>query len=222
MIKYIRDLQTSYRKNKIRSKINSPYIKENDDLKAIFIHIPKNAGISIEEAIFGRKVGHHRMIEYCAFDEKKFKEYYKFTVVRNPFDRLVSAFFFLKAGGRNENDRMWALQNLFEIDSFEEFIDSLKRRKRFFKNTMKHLHFLPQYYFLEDFNGNIPLDKTIHFEKLNDGFFEVCNDLNIKGKKLEHKNKSKRSDWNIYYDDNTKDFVYNIYKKDFKEFYPEV
>jgi chondroitin 4-sulfotransferase 11 len=82
------------------------------DHQCIFTHVPKTAGKSIrylfglpefkhQYKADGRNVehgfGHRRLSEFV--NEKYFAEYFKFAFVRNPFDRLVSAFFYLDNGG---------------------------------------------------------------------------------------------------------------------------
>ena len=99
----------------IKNKTDNPYQDINDKYKIIFIHIPKNAGISIEEALFDKKIGHKSILQFESHNLKKYHEYFKFTVVRNPYDRLVSAFHFLKKGGRNPVDKAWSDNNLKDI-----------------------------------------------------------------------------------------------------------
>ena len=77
----------------------------------IFFHIPKNAGVSIRRILeidtkmhpfnFSRTTN-------LGIDIKKytdpgiFKTYYKFTVVRNPFNQIVSAFYWHNKSKENE------------------------------------------------------------------------------------------------------------------------
>jgi hypothetical protein len=76
------------------------------DHRCIFANVPKTASKSVRY-LFGlpelgcdyeanaRNIeypyGHRRLLEFV--NEKYFLEYFKFTFVRNPFDRIVSAFF---------------------------------------------------------------------------------------------------------------------------------
>ena len=84
--------------------------------KFIFIHIPKCCGTSIEESlvddscIFRSNTWPHNLklknpLNHCTLkdiEESKvlypnFDKFYSFTFTRNPFDRLVSEYFYLKS-----------------------------------------------------------------------------------------------------------------------------
>lgn len=70
----------------------NPFIPANDDSESIFIHVPKTAGRSVGRALFDRP-GHHVSIKrYYLFEPQKTDRFFKFTIVRNPWDRLLSAF----------------------------------------------------------------------------------------------------------------------------------
>ena len=72
-----------------------------DEHKAIFIHIPKNAGTSIE-TLFANSSFRIQPYKHANIHEikRKFLELYdshrKFTIVRNPYDKMVSWYFYLK------------------------------------------------------------------------------------------------------------------------------
>ncbi len=75
----------------------------------IFIHIPKCAGVSVCQSLFGNLgPGHLTLRQHQeVLDSRTFDSMFKFSFVRNPWDRLVSAFYFLKQGGYNEADANW-------------------------------------------------------------------------------------------------------------------
>ena len=88
----------------------SPMLSIFEEKKCIFFHIPKTAGISVSTALFGNvKWGHRNVAFYKShFGEKFFNSLYKFSFVRNPYDRLYSAFTFLKNGGMNNQDLLFS------------------------------------------------------------------------------------------------------------------
>ncbi len=196
----------------------NPYKSFNDTYKVIYIHIPKCAGQSIEKALFQEKVGHNKLWYYQYWDEKKYNQYYRFSFVRNPWERMVSAFFFLKQGGRNVSDKKWGETVLKDVDSFEDFVLLMKENKQFKKTVLKKDHFIPQYVFLENLSNKIDIDFIGKVENLQDDFKLLCKQLNIKETSLPHVNKSKHEQYAKYYSKKTKDIVASIYKKDISLF----
>ena len=71
---------------------------------------------------------------YCKiFNYKEFNDYYKFTFVRDPWDRLASAYYFLKDGGFHENDKKWYKENLKEYNNFDDFVNNWVNKKNIYK-----------------------------------------------------------------------------------------
>jgi glycosyltransferase involved in cell wall biosynthesis len=66
--------------------------------KCIFIHVPKVAGISINHAIYGITLGHYSVIEIPSKFPNLFSDSFTFALVRNAWDRLLSAYRFTKQG----------------------------------------------------------------------------------------------------------------------------
>ena len=66
----------------------------NHDKKFIFLHIPKCAGTSIGRELYAKfdkdKVYEGFKIHHDDLDEKILDEYFVFTIIRNPWDRLFS------------------------------------------------------------------------------------------------------------------------------------
>lgn len=63
--------------------------------KVIFVHIPKTGGTSIRMSLKGMHLlKQHRTMdevpEWCDIDD-----YFKFTFVRNPWDRILSLYFLI-------------------------------------------------------------------------------------------------------------------------------
>ena len=65
-----------------------------DEHRCIFIHIPRTGGGSVAEALFGGGGETHAPLSAMQrhFEQEEFQAYFKFTFVRNPWDRLVCVF----------------------------------------------------------------------------------------------------------------------------------
>ena len=191
----------------------------HDEFSCIFIHIPKTAGTSVERAIFKTDhwlVGHRKALDYVKFDEEKFHSYFSFAFVRNPFDRIVSAFHYLKQGGGNTIDKNFADEHLKDCLDFRSFILALKN-DTFKEKILSWMHFVPQYIYVCDEDKNILVDFLGKFESLEEDFSRLLELLNRK-EDLSKANKSKHLSFKKYYDDMAFAVVKELYKDDFELF----
>ncbi|PXV62283.1 sulfotransferase family protein [Halanaerobium congolense] len=196
--------------------MKNPYNKYDDKHKCIFIHIPKAAGTSVSYALFGDNIGHRKIKYLKIFNEEKFDEYFKFTFVRNPYSRIVSAYNFLMQGGMHKIDDNWAKENLYQFENFDQFILALKEND-IAQKILNWQHFAPQHKYICDYDFNIMVDFIGKLENINKDFNYIKNKLNINSN-LSHKNKSKHKHYSEYYTEETKNIVKKLYKKDFDMF----
>jgi len=185
---------------------------ETERLNTIFIHIPKAAGLSVAESLFASHVASHTpLFSYLAlYGGRRFDRMFKFTFVRHPLDRAVSAFRFLKSGGLTENDRIWAEQHLARYRDIEHFLcDGLPREE-----IRNWVHFQPQIYFLKDpRTGLIGVDYIGRFENINADFDEIAQRLKLDAA-LKHINRSARS--KVAVSQAARRSVEDVYKEDFE------
>jgi hypothetical protein len=96
------------------------------DRGIVFIHIPKAAGTSINTALFDRFMGHARAIDVLRWGSAELQALPRFAVVRNPWERLVSAYRFAKSGAgigkAAAGMRRPELYRAAEFESFERFV----------------------------------------------------------------------------------------------------
>jgi hypothetical protein len=98
------------------------YSQYADSSQCIFIHIPKAAGTSVALTLFEQGSRHVPWFDYYYANPEKFRSYYKFSFIRNPWDRLASTYFFLQRGGMDPQDAAWAEANLKDYPTFESFV----------------------------------------------------------------------------------------------------
>jgi len=146
-----------------------------DAHRCIFIHIPKTAGSSIAEALFQAPSRHVPYRDYQRASPRKFRRYFKFAFVRNPWDRLVSTWFFLKTGGMNEPDLAWSKEHLSRFADFDSFVrEGLGRPE-----TLSWVHFRPQADFVLSSDGTVMVDFVGRYERLVDDFAIVMRRLGV-------------------------------------------
>ena len=143
-------------------------------------------------------------VDNGAAGQQVYDSYYKFAVVRNPYDRLISHFSWM--------DGKWHKKIEPGVDEFRDFVDKMIEQKLYETD----LHLIPQFKYLV-LDDNIAVDSVLHMERLNDEFNELCSKLNIETR-LEKRMVSKHKDYRYYYDENTRKKVYDLYQKDFELF----
>jgi len=183
-----------------------------DYYKCIFVHLPKTGGISVSHGLWGHLTGVHKSMEDYSriFSDETFNTYYKFTFVRNPWDRLVSAYTFLKAGGLHAKDAKWAEKHLSGLDTFEDFVLNWLNSE----NIQKGIHLIPQSDFLK-IDGQMRMDFIGRFENLQADFDIVKHRIGLPDADLPHKNKSARKDYKSYYtNDSVIEKVAEVYAED--------
>lgn len=189
------------------------YSLHADQFKCIFIHIPKAAGTSVALTLFNQGSSHIPWFEYYYANPSKFRRYYKFSFVRNPWDRLASTYFFLKRGGMNKEDADWGNANLAAYPTFESFVKGWVNEE----NIHSWEHFRPQHYFICDEEGRIQMDFVGRMENIEHDFAVVAATLGCT-KPLAKVNVGNLKHYSSYYTEETRDIVANVYKKDIELF----
>lgn len=205
-------------KKELNMRFDNPYSKLELENKFIFIHIPKTAGNGIIKSLYGKKAtGHTYAIWYKKFDSKKFDKFFKFALVRNPWDRLVSAFFYLQEGGMNKKDKNFSDKYLKKHNNFKNFVLSLEDEK-YRQLILSWVHFIPQYKFVFH-KDNLLVDYIGKYENLEQSYNFIRKKLGInKNKKLEKHNASEHKPYYEYYNDKMIDIIYSMYEEDIKRF----
>jgi hypothetical protein len=188
----------------------------------LFVHIPKTAGNSIQSvlrdysedelvALRGEQDGverfglrnpkykvkkHSTLAEYrAALGEAEFGSLYKFTCVRNPWDRMVSYYF-----TPTQKAEVWDRKKFRKIiSSAVPVADYLRLNER-----------------EGDPFGNV--NYIMRFENLADDFRTVCAALEISPTGLPRYNRSNREHYSKYYDDELRQLVRERFAAEIERF----
>ena len=177
------------------------------DRKLVFVHNPKAAGTSIKRTIgITEKGADHRTPTYLVHP-KTWESYVSFVVVRNPFDRLVSAytyhtspdyrgFYYLK------------YPHLHDL-SIEDYFDLMENEPWAIR---------PQVDYVEHRFSDKKADFLCHFENLEQEIEPVFQRLGVTSR-LTHANRSSHEIYRRYYKDRTfKAKVHDFYQADLYTF----
>ncbi len=159
------------------------YGKFADEHHAIFIHVPKTAGVSVRRALgidHTPSSVHATYLDYHRADPRKCRDYFKFAFVRDPLDRVLSAYSFLAAGGMAKFDTERRARVLHGIDGFEQFVHER------LPQVMHELHFRPQHEFLCDPSGTVKVDFVGRVERMERDFGAIRARLGIDGHLAVH------------------------------------
>ena len=198
----------------------------NHEKKIIFIHIPKNAGESVEkvlrmykgnpeEAYWGiidRQIVLQHLtatqLKARLSDSKIWDKYFKFAIVRNPWTKAISEFNWYKRFGPSCDFKTW--------------VRSLEHRIKI--NNTIHIgeigHNMPQRDFIFDTNGNCMVDKILRFENIGEEFKKLASEQ-AWGVKLIHAKSTaskKKQDFKSYYDEESARIIESVYKMDIEAF----
>jgi len=206
--------------------------------KFIYISIPKTGSVSIKKTfqlfrgqlINGTSASQKTALQAKKiFSDEEWTEYFKFTVVRNPWERIWSNFcmrvqrletfldphrreqFFnktqksMRAEGKPEDHFLdWRIQTERNMENIAGFFDNWGSYEAAFKKIVYDHE--PQSDYYTDEYGSVILDYLMDFDSFEKDFSYVCGKLNIDAQsKLRHDN----------------DFNYNSLGLDYYKFYTQ-
>ena len=188
----------------------------------LFVHIPKTAGNSIQTALrdysedqlvalrkeqdgierFGLRnpkyniKKHSTLAEYRdALENEQFRSLYKFSCVRNPWDRMVS-YYFTPTQSPETWDRKKFRKMISKIVSVADYL------------RLDHDE--------EDPFTNV--DYIMRFENLAEDFRTVCGKIGISAATLPRYNRSNREHYSKYYDDELRELVRTQFAAEIERF----
>jgi hypothetical protein len=195
----------------------------------IFVHIPKTAGSSLEDAIWPgersesdlwmgmrgmrNKYQTGALQHLLAWQIREevgsdvFNRYFKFSIVRNPWDKLASQFCWL----RSINPALRQYIGMNATASFTEYLELIQKRE--------HVHWMRQVDFLRDQSGQTMVDFVGRFENIEIDAKKIFTRIGLPDAKLPRSNVSTgREHYRRYYNEKTKELVRFLYREDIETF----
>ena len=183
--------------------------------RSIFIHVPKCAGRSIANALYGIKGGgHYPVIWYQGRFPEQYEQYFTYTIVRNPWDRLVSAWLSVRqaeVSPKTDAQHRSLKASIDRFSSFEEFVMNWVSDG----NVARLPLFAPTSSYILDANGFLTLDYVGRFEDIGACYEEISRRVGT-DTKLEHRQgyRTEREHYRTYYSDRTIERVAEVYRQD--------
>ena len=201
------------------------------DKCCIFIHIPKCGGTLIENIIWPHSEDRIEANLWMGFISEYhnkyqtgglqhllarqvreevgltiFQSFYKFAIVRNPWDRIASQFAYMQ----NRPDLMSFIGMQPETE-FKTYLGLIQKKQ--------HVQWMPQTDFLLDHDGTLLVDRIGHLESFERDSGEILDIVGVRREpnKVVHANRSNRKSIDHYYSDQESiDMVGELYSKDIK------
>ena len=190
----------------------------SDRHRCIFVHIQKTGGASIEALLLrgdpaavasapdGRRHAPARAIVPIAGGER-WRAYFKFAFVRNPWDRLVSWYHMCM---QVSSPNAFARYVREQAPTFEDFV--LRATSGMGARTTVN-----QIDYVTDESGAPIVDFVGRYETLRDDFARVCEKLGV-AFDLPHVNRSAHGHYRDYYSEATKAVVAERFARDIAHF----
>jgi len=131
----------------------------------LFIHIPKTGGTSISSCLYERNQPHLTAAFIFDLYGDLARSVPSFAVVRNPLDRLKSAYHFLRNGGTSIIAASRYDMRQLDFTSFADFVDGIHANPNLVNRI---LTLTPQQDFVCDQPGNVIVDHL--FRMTSEGF----------------------------------------------------
>lgn len=179
------------------------------DKRNMFLFFPnfKTATYSINmfvlrNRIIGRKIARLDFFKKLdSYSDEEFDKLFKFTIVRNPYDRFLSAFLYLqrkRSIDKNTSFKKFTKSIFLEKGVKFDIHLRVQYRSAFFKNQ-QYVNFIGK------------------FENLKGDWKYIASKIDC-SPDLPHVNKTEHEHYSVYYDQETKEIVEKIYKKDIELF----
>jgi hypothetical protein len=173
----------------------------NPEYNLLFIHVPRTAGTSMEYTDIIGGGGHERIVDFPDIGNGVFK----FSFVRNPWDRFISAWY-------TQEISVGAGKKEFTDFVISECSDGLIPSRNVYA-----IHFMPACHFILDEHGKIGVDFVGRYESLQNDWRTVCEKVGVEIR-LGHERWRRHKHYRYYYTSETWNIIGKLYQRDIAVF----
>jgi chondroitin 4-sulfotransferase 11 len=197
----------------------------NHTHRCLFVHIPKTAGKSVKRFFGTEWQPHQDLARYAQqLPAEVFSTYWKFAVVRNPWDRLLSDYNFQLKKSAPDSDRLFLHHPGGGVRSFREWLTAVLADPFHYPasawggSVSPGIHrWSPQVDWIS-LQGKIAVDQVLRIENLAADFPSLCRRLNVPPAELPCRNWQFHFHYADYYDPESRDLVARHFARDIEAF----
>ncbi|ADZ89715.1 sulfotransferase family 2 domain-containing protein [Marinomonas mediterranea] len=192
----------------------------------LFCHVSRTGGTSLTEHIKRHvkdveqvRLQHLSMKEGKAILGEEFDTFFKFTLVRNPWERLVSWYALMALSDASFDLNSAALNALPDSPhwrKFDEFLEAVSTQK--IGGCRGNRLVFSQWQQLIDDDGNLLVDEIGRFENYAQDIPKFLSKVNVMKPFEENVNGSKHLHYSEYYSDFGKELVADVFHEDVSNF----
>src|SRR5476649_167826 len=164
--------------------------------RCIFVHIPKTAGNSINR-VFGVGWEDHKDLQRYSEEvpRDQFESYFKFAIVRNPWDRLLSDYNYQLKKSRAPSSKLFVFAADGSKRNFAEWVEAALATPDRYEagdwggSVSPHINrWTPQIDWIS-VDGQPRTDFVARLERLPEDFRAICHRLDLPAVRLPHRNR---------------------------------
>lgn len=186
----------------------------SDQAKLLFLHIPRTGGTSIMSLLKDRLpdakgllLQHDNASTVSISFFRQYSDYFKFSFVRNPWDRLLSLYALALKYPVDNSKPLFSFEAFYKKYELEQV--NLKLGRAFYLNQTDYLY---------NKNGEMVVDKVGRYENYEHELLEILHEQNIPFTYIPRLNKTEHAHYRSFYSEERKKFVEKLCYKDIESF----
>jgi hypothetical protein len=193
--------------------------------QCIFIHIPKTAGNSVNRAFGVPWQNHKDLTRYAReLSSSVFNSYYKFAIIRNPWERLLSDYNYQKKKSRPASSKLALFDGKGGKRDFRSWVSVVLAdpfrydQESWGAEASPQIHrWSPQLDWIT-VDGRIAVDRVVRWERLSLELPAIIRANGGAAERLTCRNRRFHLHYSRYYDAATRALVQQYYAKDIETF----